>query len=141
KTKKFSPAPKSIEKVQTGVSWNGYFVTGRSAFQGAAFTPVDPLPFPAPPKDGGDWNVEAYASTGDTLFIRQGKAIYRYAKGEKDLTLITDQGIHARLLAASKDGAALFVRGPEYLVAPAGEKDVKPRTIPVEPSPRNTHFL
>jgi len=141
KTRRFSAAPRSIESVDTGVSWNGLFLSGNGAYSMPNFAPVDPPPFPAPLKEKGEWKVDDYASTNDLLFIRQGASIYRFAKGDKDLTLITDQDLHARLIAGSSKGDALFVRGPEYFVVQPGQKEIKPRAIPVEPSPRATHFL
>jgi streptogramin lyase len=141
KTGKFEPAPKTIENVQTGVAWGDYFLANDQAFAGEKFTLVEPLPFPAPPKEKGSWNVDTYASTRDTLFLRQGTAIYRYAKPEKELTLVTDRAPGARLLAGTSSGEALMVRGPEYFVIAPGEREIKPRRIPIEPGPRVTHFL
>ncbi|MBN1344376.1 MAG: hypothetical protein JXQ73_16935 [Phycisphaerae bacterium] len=140
--KTFGPLPKTLDGVSAGVSWNGYFLAGSRAFKGKDLEPVDPPPFPAPPADKGAWNVDTYMTTNDVVFIRQGTAIYRYAKGDKATALVADIDLRGgRLLAGDAKGRVLGVRGQDYFVIKCGDSDLALKPIPVESAGRITHFL
>lgn len=150
KTKSFSAVPKSLEGVQSGLTWNGYFVSGNNwdgkaaegttVFKVPDFTPVNPPPFPVPPGKGS-WRVDTYASTGDTLFIRQGEEVFRYKTGDSGLTKVSDGGFgSARFIGCAESGTLLGLRGQDYAVQSPGSP-IEFRPIPVEGSPRSTHFL
>jgi len=140
-TKRFEPLPKTLEGASAGVVWNGYFLAGARAFKGRSFEVVDP-PFPTPPAEKGAWGVDDYLTTEDTVFLRQGNAIYRYTKGDKELTLIAEIDLRGgRLLAGSRSGAVLGVRGQDYFVIRPGDKDLRLKPIPAESGARPTLFL
>lgn len=140
-TKRFEPLPQTLEGVSAGVAWNGYFLAGSRAFRGPSFEVVDP-PFPTPPAEKGGWWVDDYMTTGDTLFLRQGHAVYRYRRGDATLTFIAEIDLRGgRLLAGSPSGAVLGVRGQDYFVIQPGDKDLKLKPIPAESGGRHTLFL
>ena len=141
-TKRFEPVPKPLEGVGAGVTWNGYFIAGSRVFQGKSLEVVDPPPFPVPPADRGGWWVDDYMTTEKVLFLHQGNAIYRYAKGDSGLTFIADIDLRGgRLLAGARGGEVLGVRGQDYFVIKPGDKDLVLKPLPVESGPRPTLFL
>jgi hypothetical protein len=141
KTKQFSPAPDAMKGSGEGAVWNGYFVIGDKVFDGS-LAEVKPLPLPAPPAEKGAWSVEVDLTGEDRLFLRQGQAIYRYEKGDKELTLVADFDLRGgKLLAANRKGEILGIRGQDYFVLRAGDKKLNLKPIPGENSPRPTHFL
>jgi len=141
-TKKFSSVPPQLAGVSMAVTWNGYLLAGNRAFRGEALEEVKPLPFPTPPAEKGGWSVDVYMSTPDTLYLRQGHAIYRYKKGDPALTLIADIDLRGgRPLAGTREGWLVGVRGQDYFVLKPGDKTLQLRPIPVESEPRPTHFL
>jgi hypothetical protein len=151
KSKAFLPRPAAMEGVQSGVTWNGYFVSGNNwdgktaagaqVFQGEDLHAVSTLPFPAP-TGKGEWHAETYVSTAETLYLRQGDALYRVRAGEKELTRLTEKGLSgARFLGEGSDGTVLGLRGQDYLTFRPGDREGTLRPIPVETAPRSTHFL
>lgn len=140
-TKKFGPAPESLAGASAGVAWQGLFLVGNKAHRGRAFTPVAP-PFPVPPADGGDWAVDTYLTTPETVYLRQGARTYSFRRGDRALTLIADIDLRGgRLLAGNSKGELLGVRGQDYFVIKPGDKDLSLRPIPVEGRGRPTLFL
>lgn len=137
----FSQPPPGLENEQTGVTWNGYFLAGSKAFQGPDLKPVQPLPFPAPPADRGAWSVDTYVTTPETLVLRQGSAVWRYAAGEKGLTLISDFDLRARILASDSKGRLAGVRGQDWFVLAKGDRKLNLKPIPAESGPRPPMFL
>jgi len=141
-TKRFEPIPPPLEGVGGGVTWNGYFIAGSRVFKGKSFEVVDPPSFPTPPADKGGWQVDLYLTSEDVLFLRQGNAIYRYAKGDQALRVMSDIELRGGwLLAAAKGGEVLGVRGQDYFVIKPGDQDLTLKPIPVESGPRPTLFL
>src|SRR5438045_9790151 len=141
-----------MKHVQRGVAWNGYFRSGTGwegqkpqgaiAFKGETFEAVDPPPFPLPPAENGEWSVDLNCTTAETLYLRQGSAIYRYRAGETHLTKIFDENLKAGTITEiASDGTLLGVRGQDYLIARPGETRAKLLPIPVQPAPRAPHFL
>jgi hypothetical protein len=142
KTKTFSAAPEAMKGLREGVCWNGYFLIGDKVFDGKTLTLVESFPFPVPAAEKGSWSVDPVLTSDSRLFLQQGQAIYRYEKGDKELTLIADFDLHgAKLLAADRNGAILGVRGQDYFVLRAGDKTLNLKSIPGESSPRPTFFL
>jgi outer membrane protein assembly factor BamB len=141
-TKQFSPLPKQLEGASLGVTWNGFFLVGAQVYRGREFQIVDPPPFPVPPADKGSWYVDTYLTTPETLFLHQGNAVYRYARGDAALTLLADIDLRGgRLLAGDRQGDLLGVRGQDYFVIKPGDKTLRLRPIPVEGRGRPTLFL
>lgn len=141
-TKQFSPVPPQLQGVSMAVTWNGYFLAGNRAFQGEALEEVKPIPFPTPPVEKGGWGVDTYMTTQDTLYLRQGYALYRFKKGDSALTLVADIDLRGgRPLAGTREGWLVGVRGQDYFVLKPGDKELRLRPIPVESEPRPTHFL
>ena len=141
-TKQFSPLPEQLAGVSVGVVWNGYFLAGAGAYKGGSFEVVDPAPFPTPPAEKGGWSVDTYMTAHDTLFLRQGKALYRYAKGAKELTLVAEVDLKGgRTLAGNSTGEVLGIRGQDYFVLKPGDQQVRLKRIPTESGPRPTLFL
>jgi len=140
-TKAFHPVPESLAGVTAGVAWNGLFLAGNRAFKGRAFTPVA-LPFPVPPADGGDWGVDTYLTTPETVHLRQGTRSYYFRKGDRALAFVADIDLRGgRLLAGNSKGELLGVRGQDYFVIKPGDKDLSLRPIPIEGRGRPTLFL
>lgn len=140
RTKEFCPVPKHLAKTTSGITWNGYFITDRVACGGETLSQVD-WPFPIP-SDSGGWNVLTGITTDDWLFIRQGKTIYRYKKGDNELTYITSLDLRGSgLLSCTKDGNILGVRGQDYFIIKPGTASLELMAIPVESAPRPTLFL
>jgi len=141
-SKRVEPVPPPLAGVGMGVTWNGYFVAGSRVFKGRAFAVVDPPPFPTPPSDKGGWQADVYLTSDDVLFLRQGNAIYRCARGDKALRLIADLELRGGWpLAATKAGQVLGVRGQDYFVINPGDQRLSLKPIPVESGPRPTLFL
>lgn len=141
-TKKFTPAPPKLSAGAAAAVWNGYFLSGRQAFKGKDLDEVTPPPFPTPPTDKGEWSIDTGLTTADTVFLRQGDALYRYKIGDKDLTLACDLDLHRSGFAcAARNGVLLGLRGQDYFVIKPGDKEMKVRPIPVESGPRPTMFL
>jgi hypothetical protein len=81
-------------------------------------------------------------TTPDVLYLRQGNAVYRYARGDSELTFIADIPLRGgRLMAGTSKGELLGVRGQDYFVIKPGDTDLKLRSIPVEGRGRPTLFL
>lgn len=138
-SKKFEPAPKSLEGVSVGVSWGGYFLAGSRVLHGKTLQPIPP-PFPTP--EGKDWTVLANLTTNDTLYIRQGNAIYRVTHGAGKLEKLADIDLRGgAIYAATPRGELLGIRGQDYFVLQPGDTKVTLKPIPVESSPRPTFFL
>lgn len=141
KTKQFATVPETLEGVSMGCVWNELFVAGSRLYQGIDFTPV-PLPFTAPPADRGGWYADVYLTSAETLFLWQGEALYRYRKGEKELTPIARINLRGgRCLAANAKGEVFGIRGQDYFVLRPGDATLKLRPIPVESGPRQSLFL
>ena len=136
--KKWDYAPRYLYGDAQGVSWNGYFLAGSQAYKGKNLDVVDPLPFPAPPADKGDWRIDAILTTPDTLYIRQGYFLYRFKTGDKELKLILNTELFERggnILAVSSKGDLLGIRGQGYFVMKPGDKAVQLKPIPAKCSP------
>ncbi len=139
--KSFEPVPKHLQGAGVGVSWNGYYIYGSTVCDGKTLEKVDP-PFPTPSADKGAWMVDAYASTPEVLVIKQGNSIFTFKTGDKELTFIADINLRGgRILAVSRDGAILGVRGQDYFIIDPGDKDLQLHRIPAESGPRPTMFL
>ncbi|MDH7480419.1 MAG: WD40 repeat domain-containing protein [Armatimonadota bacterium] len=140
KAKKWEPTPKQLEGITQGICWNGYFISGSSIFD-SSLQPIKP-PFPTPPADKGPWYVDLRLTRGDVLYIRQGRAIYRYNKGENALSLVTDVYLHGGgIVAASKKGLLIGIKGQDYFVIKPGDATIRLKPIPTESQPRPTLFL
>ncbi len=140
RTKKFEEAPQTLQGVSRGVSWNGHFLVGSQVLDGKSLQPVEP-PFPPPP-GGGGWAVDVNLTTDKELYLRQGNAVYRYAKGDKSPRLVANIELRGGgIYAATEKGELLGVRGQDYFVIRPGETQVTLKPIPVESAPRPTLFL
>ncbi len=84
-TKEFSPAPRAISNGVLGAVFDGCFLAGRQAFDGKTLEEIRPIPFPTPPADKGRWSFCASMTTHDTVYMQQGRALYRYKAGDKDV--------------------------------------------------------
>lgn len=141
-SKTFAAPPPQLKGASAGVAWNGYFLAGNRAYKGRAFERVDPPPFPAPPPANGTWSVQTYLTTDTVLFLQQGHAVYRYVAGDKDLTFIAKIDLRGgRLLAGTRNGHVLGLRGQDYFLIKPGDKELNLRPIPVKSRPRPTLFL
>lgn len=141
-TRKFEEVPPQLKGVDVGVSWNGYFLAGAGVWAGPALDRVATPPFPTPPAENGQWMVDAALTTPEAVTLRQGRAIYRYAKGEAGVKLIADLDLKGgRALAVAPTGEALGVRGQDYFVLRAGADAATLRPLPYEAGPRPTLFL
>jgi len=141
KTKRFEPVPEQLRGVAYGITWDEYFLSGNKVFRGSSLDLVQ-APFPTPPPDKGTWYVDTRLTNGDTVYIRQGNAIYRWSKGAKELTLVADIALRGgALMAATRDGKIVGVRGQDYFVIKTGDKAIRPVPIPAVSSPRPTLFL
>jgi hypothetical protein len=138
KTGKYEAVPKTLEGVQVGVTWNGYFLGGNRVYRGDNFDIVTPPPFPTPE---GKWGADAYITDNTTLYLRAGNKLYRYRAGDKELALLVDLELHARVLGGTSSGGIVGVRGPDYFVLQPGATSLNLKPIPVESSPRVSHFL
>jgi len=138
RTGKYEDVPKTLEGVQIGVTWNEYFLAGNRVYHGDSFDIVSPPPFPTPQ---GKWSVDTYATDQTTLYLREANKIYRYRTGDKDLTLLINFDLRARLLGGATSGAVAGVRGPDYFLLSPGATQPNLKPIPVESSPRVCHFL
>ncbi len=140
-TKKFSPMPPGMENIVSGVSWNGYYLSGTLAFRGRSFDKVDPVPFPVPPAAKGEWTVDPL-TTEETLYLRLGTAVYRYKKTGNGLELVADIDLRGGLLlAVNRKGELLGVRGQDYFIIRPGDQGLNLKPIPVEGRGRETLFL
>jgi streptogramin lyase len=140
-TKRFEEVPATLEGAAMGCVWDGRFLAGSRVFQGRSFTVVTP-PFPSPPADKGAWYADVALTTADSLFLRQGNALYRYRKGDRSLKLIVDIDLRGgRCLAANSKGEVLGIRGQDYFLLKPGDKALHLRPIPIDSAPRQTLFL
>jgi len=139
-TRKFEPAPEGLAGMDTGVSWNGYFLAGSKCFDGKTLKPVDP-PFPAPDSAKGTWYVLPRLTTGQALYLQQGPTVFRFSPGDKQLTTVISFGTRAGFQGVSRKGELLVVRGQDYAVIEPGAKDLSLKPIPVESGPRPSLFL
>jgi streptogramin lyase len=140
-TKKFENVPKSMEGITMGTSWNGLFLAGSSVYEGKTLERIDP-PFPQPPAEKGEWSFDLRLTSDDSVFFRQGNTLYRWAKGDKDLSKLVSIDTRSGSYAAyTSKGWLVGVRGQDYFVVKPGDTDLKLRPIPVESGPRLTHFL
>ncbi len=138
-TKRFEPAPPPLEGVSRGVSWNGYFLAGSQVLDGKTLQPVEP-PFPTP--QGGNWAVDVNLTDDETLYLRQGKAIYRYTRNAQNLQKIAEVDLRGGgIYAVTPRGELLGVRGQDYFVIQPGDSSVTLKPIPVDSAPRPTLFL
>lgn len=137
---KFEPAPESLQRVDLGVTWNGYFLSGSKAYDGKTLAQVA-LPFPAPDEKNGAWSVLARLTSPDTLYLRQGESVYKFTKGDKELTLACKVSERVAFLGVSKKGELVGVRGQDYFVVKPGDTELNLKPIPVETDPRPTLFL
>ena len=130
-----------MEKVGAGSSWNGYYLSGSQAFRGKSFEKIDPVPFPVPPAAKGEWTVDPL-TTEETLYLRQGTAIYRHEKKGSLLQLVADIDLRGGwLMAVNRKGELLGVRGQDYFVIRPGDRDLNLKPIPVEGRGRPALFL
>ncbi|MCS6830579.1 MAG: hypothetical protein RMM08_12355 [Armatimonadota bacterium] len=140
RTQKFEEAPPTLQGIERGVAWNGYFLAGSRVLDGNTLQPVEP-PFPLPSGKGG-WTVDVNLTTEEALYLWQGNAVYRYAKGDKELRLLASVDLRGgSIYAVTEKGELLGVRGQDYFVIQPGESQVTLKPIPVEPAPRPTFFL
>ncbi|MCC6443967.1 MAG: hypothetical protein IT210_10995 [Armatimonadetes bacterium] len=141
-TRQFFKLPAQIEGAGDGVIWQGYYLSGSRAFKGRDFQVISPVPFPTPPAEKGGWYVDAFMTTPEDLYLRQGSAIYHYRQGDPALALLTEIDLRGgRVMAANRKGELLGVRGQDYFVIKSGDRDLALRPIPVEGRGRPTLFL
>ena len=139
--KKFQPAPDHA-KGTFGLRWGDAWLAGSGAFGGVQLAPVAPYPTPVPPAEKGAWYIDVPACTADTLCMRQGNAIYLARKGQPEAELLAEPDLRGgRLLAGSRHGAVMGIRGQDYFVIRKGDTSLQLRPIPVTGSPRPIHFL
>ncbi|NMC82351.1 MAG: hypothetical protein GYA63_05795 [Armatimonadetes bacterium] len=140
-TKKFEKGPESFSRFKTAVQWNGYLLSGNQAFDGKTLAQVTPLPFPAPEGEPA-WTVDTRLTTPDTLYLNQGNMLFRYQAGDVDLTLVTELSTRGgSIMAVSKKGWLLGIRGQDYFVIKPGDTKVNLKPIPGKSAPRPTLFL
>ena len=133
--KKFLPAP-DCAKAILGLRWGDVWLAGSGAFGGAELAAVTPYPMPVPPAEKGAWYVDVPACTGETLCMRQGNAIYISRKGQPAAELLAELDLRGgRLLAGSRQGAVLGIRGQDYFVIRKGDTSLNLRPMPLG-SPR-----
>ena len=139
--KAFSPAPDRL-KGSYGRSWGDLYLSGSGAFAGSELEPAGELPMPTPPADKGGWYFDASASLSDMLCMRQGNAVYIWRKGQDAAELLSDFDLRGgRLLAGSRQGAVLGIRGQDYFVLRKGDTTMNLRPVPAAGSPRPILFL
>lgn len=142
RTKKFTRAPDQLQGIRQAAVWNGYLVARNQAFEGHDFKIVDPLPFPAPPEEGGEWQVDTVLTTPTVLYIRQGQTYWRYQKGARRLQLLASVSLRGgRLFAVTKRHYLVGYRGQDYFVVKPGATNIEVHPIPGPSSPRALQFL
>lgn len=142
-TKQFTPAPEALQKATAGLSWNGYFVVGNTAYTMPDLKEASPSPFPVPDKKDGAWAPDPRLSTHDTLVLRQGRKLWRYRAGDTALSLwleTPERGVGA-IFGVTNKGVLVGIRGQDFFTLKPGDKAVTLARIPGESSPRETHFL
>ena len=140
-TKQFSEPPASMAGISAGVVWSNYFLAADKVLN-AALEPVLPPPFPVPPADKGAWRVAGEVTTADTLFLRQGNALWRLDKDKAELALVFDFDLRGgRLMAASRDGGVYGVRGNLYFYIEPGAAKLERKSLKVMPPARPPLFL
>jgi len=141
-TKKFGAAPPKISNGVSGAVFAGYFLAGRQVFDGKTLDDISPAPFPTPPADKGVWSFAGSMTTRDTVYMQQGRALYRYKVGDKDLTLLCDLDLYrGGIRGASSKGWVLGLRGQDYFAIKPGDRQIEIKPIPGESGPRQTLFL
>lgn len=114
---------------------------GLRAFRGAELAPVDELPLPDCPVDGG-WKGIAQYSTDERVILTTQGTYWRWLPGSGDLSVIFEVNVRGgRVFDLTADGRTLGVRGQDYFVASPGASDIDLRRIPAESRPRPLHFL
>ena len=137
----YEQVPDSLVGVSIGASWNGYFVAGSSVFGGPDLRRVS-APFPTPHSSRGDWSVDPYLTTSDVLWLTQGSTVYRFERGASDLQLVANLALRGgRLLAGTRAGEVVGVRGQQYFVLGHGAGEMRLRDIPSPGGARPTLFL
>jgi streptogramin lyase len=141
KTKEFGPVPDSLQSIELGVAWNGYFLAGTRAWKGKGLDEVTPVPFPIPEKEG-KWEVDTYLTDEKVLYLRQGHAIYRYESGDPGLTRVAEVDLRGgQVYAVNGKGELLGVRGQDYFVLRPEESVLRLRRIPGSCAGRPVHFI
>lgn len=128
-TGQYTEPPADLKNIVRGGTWNGFFLSGNRVFD-RDLKPVDPPPFPLPPGSSDAWSVIPETVSGEQFFLRSGNAIYRYRKGEPDLTLVGDMDLKGgRVIGVSAEGGLYGVRGPQYFHLAPGADALERRTI------------
>ncbi len=139
-TQKFSEPPEAMAGVTTGVLWNNYFLAGDKVFNAALAQ--DTPPFPTPPADKGRWMVAEEVTTANTLFLRQGNALWRLDRDKTELAPVFDFDLRGgRLMAASRDGGVYGVRGNFYFYIEPGAIKLERKPLKTAPPTRPAQFL
>jgi outer membrane protein assembly factor BamB len=86
--------------------------------------------------------VDTDLTTRETLYLHQDNAIFRYRAGDKKLTLVADVDLRGgRLMAVTRKGELLGIRGQDYFVIKPGDRTLRLRPIPAEGLGRPVLFL
>ena len=140
-SRQFSEPPPAMAGVTGGAVWNGYFLSGDKVFN-AALEAVTPPPFPVPPAEKGAWRVADEVTSADTLFLRQGNALWRLDKDQTELAPVFDIDLRGgRLMAAARDGGVYGVRGNTYFYIIPGAKTLDRKVPKAETPTRIPSFL
>jgi hypothetical protein len=141
KTKEFTSTPEAMHTVTAGVTWNGYFVSGKKAYRMPDLVEVDPLPFPIP-SGTTEWQVHLAMSDAKALVVQQGSSLYRFHVGETELTKIASvptTGIS--MFAVNEAGHVFGTRGQDYFISQVDPQKLRLEGVPGPSSPREVFFL
>jgi len=139
-SKKFDPVPEQLQGIRSAAVWKDYLVAGNRFFQGRDFRAVE-APFPVPPPENGEWEIETSLTTTNILYVRQGHLLWRYGEDER-LSLVTSADLRGgRFLAVARDGRILGIRGQDYFTIKPGDTQLDLRRIPGYAAPRTIQFL
>jgi len=147
-TKTFEPVPGLGRDYAADpvISLRGHFYVieqerGLRAFRGPELAPVDELPLPPCPEEGGWKSIAGFSTDERVVLATHGKNwLWRPETGGLEMIFaVNTRG--GRVYDLSRDGRILGVRGQDYFVAPPGASDIELRRIPAESRPRPFHFL
>lgn len=161
-TASFASVPEEIASAKSAAVWNGFVIVENRFYDGRDFRRLEQVPFPVPigmrdrlvypissdqevtrtTSEPTVWAVEPLLTTPEILYFRIGSALWRYRIDDSQARLVSAVDLRGgRILAESKDGRVLGVRGQDYFVLRPGEGTMRLRKIPGEPAPRAISFL
>jgi hypothetical protein len=157
-TRRFDPVLEELRGARIAARWDKYIVSGQRAFEGPDLHLAIPSPFPVPQNATAEdfgmrvsptrhpkqikWEVSTLLTNRDTLYISQGKSLWKFRKGDKKLSVVISNDLRgARIFGETRNGRIIGVRGQDYFMMRPGDARFEPLPIPGKPSPRTIFFL